>query len=92
MHALRDQATRNAEVYYRLRLEDRKDEARALAAWQTQKNSLSSDHARRCVRGLLKNTLLKEALDPLLDIPGMRSGLLISTSDGTLNAAAGATR
>ena len=31
MHALRDQAIRNAEVYYRLRLEDREDEARALA-------------------------------------------------------------
>ena len=88
MHALRDQAIRNAEVYYRLRLEDREDKARALAAWQTQKNSLSSDHARRCVRGLLKNTLLKEALDPLLDIPGMRSGLLISTIHKLLTAKA----
>ncbi|KAI5465173.1 hypothetical protein BGZ63DRAFT_327518, partial [Mariannaea sp. PMI_226] len=35
---------------------------------------------RRCARQLLRNPQLKGALDPILDIPGLRSGMRISTA------------
>ena len=81
-------AISNAETYYAIRLEDRKGQPQADRAWQEKRSQLSSNHARRCVRALLKNELLKQALDPLLDVPGLRQGLMISTINKLLDARA----
>lgn len=72
-------AVDNAEIFYSIRLEDRRGAPYAQHAWQTKQEQLSSNHARLCVRALLDNETLKQALDPLLDVPALRQGLMIST-------------
>lgn len=79
MRPLNFKSIHNAEVFYCIRQEDRKGEPFSSYAWQTSCDQLTSDHARRCVQRLLKNDTLKTALDPLLDIPALRQGLMIST-------------
>lgn len=79
MQAPNTTAISNAEIFYSIRLEDRKGAPYAQHAWQTRRNQLSSDHARRCVRAVLDNETLKQALDPLLDVPALRQGLMVST-------------
>lgn len=88
MRAASTAAVNNAEIFYSIRLEDRKGPSHAQHAWQTKERQFSSAHARRCVRALLKNETLKQALDPLLDMPGLRQGLMISTMNKLLDARA----
>lgn len=88
MRPLKSDSAGNAEIYYAIRLEDRIGPSSSRRAWEDYRGRLSSDHARRCVQALLKNDILKEALDPLLEMPGMRAGLMISTMHRLIDAKA----
>jgi Protein of unknown function (DUF3723) len=48
-------------------------------AWKKWKSEFSSHHVRRCVRALLLNTTLKEALDPLINLACLREGMVMTT-------------
>lgn len=71
---------RDVEIYWSISRDSRKDESRSRAIFDARKAQFSSDHVRRCARQLLRNLRLREALDPLLDVPGLRSGMRISTA------------
>ncbi|KAK0761658.1 LOW QUALITY PROTEIN: hypothetical protein N5P37_005640 [Trichoderma harzianum] len=66
-------------LYYTIRLEDKKGKQFGDAAFESQKCSFSSNHVGVCVRALLNHNILKEAFDPLLEVPGLRPGMRFTT-------------
>ncbi|KAL7940265.1 hypothetical protein V8C42DRAFT_337995 [Trichoderma barbatum] len=66
-------------IYYAIRLEDKKGKSFGDAAFESKKNGFSYGHIGGCVRALLNHSVLKEAFDPLLEIPGLRPGMRFST-------------
>lgn len=69
----------NFSLYCTIRLEDKKGKAFGDTAFESNKDSFSSDHVRGCIRTLLNHKILKEAFDPLLEVPGMQPGMRFST-------------
>ncbi|KAH6874165.1 hypothetical protein B0T10DRAFT_415698, partial [Thelonectria olida] len=73
-------SSQDVDIYWEISRESRGDESRSRHAFDARKARLSSNHVRRCARQLLQNARLRAALDPLLDVPGLRSGMRISTA------------
>lgn len=65
--------------YWCIRQEYRKGAELGDQAWELENQQFSSDHCRKCARRLLNNGTLREAFDPVLEVPGLRDGMRIST-------------
>ncbi|KAL7904031.1 hypothetical protein GGI35DRAFT_490871 [Trichoderma velutinum] len=67
------------QLYWSIRLEDKKGKSFGDAAYKSKKDSFSSQHVSDCIRALLNHKILKEAFDPLLEVPGLRKGMQFTT-------------
>ncbi|ODA75776.1 hypothetical protein RJ55_08694 [Drechmeria coniospora] len=79
MNKRSNECSPDVAIYWSVRQEYRKGLAFGDQAWEVQNHKFSSKHTRNCAHRLLNNEALRVAFDPVLEVPGLRDGMMIST-------------